>query len=67
MKLFYTDHFVLSLPEGHRFPMDKYRLTRERLFGDASREFELLVPDAATDDELLLAHDPAYLKKNVCG
>ena len=24
MKVFYTDHFVLPLPPGHRFPMSKY-------------------------------------------
>ncbi|MEY3076990.1 MAG: hypothetical protein RI892_48, partial [Pseudomonadota bacterium] len=23
MKAFYSDHFVLPLPEGHRFPMAK--------------------------------------------
>lgn len=28
MKIFYTDHFVLSLPDGHRFPMQKYSLLR---------------------------------------
>ncbi|MFM7926018.1 MAG: histone deacetylase, partial [Planctomycetaceae bacterium] len=31
MKLFTTDLFVLPLPPGHRFPMIRYRLLRERL------------------------------------
>jgi hypothetical protein len=31
MKAFYSDTFVLPLPEQHRFPMAKYRLLRERL------------------------------------
>ena len=31
MKLFYADHFVLPLPPGHRFPMSKYRLLRDRV------------------------------------
>lgn len=30
MKLFYADHFVLPLPAGHRFPMEKYARLRER-------------------------------------
>ncbi|CAN5200109.1 histone deacetylase [soil metagenome] len=30
MRAFYSDHFVLPLPAGHRFPMDKYRRLRER-------------------------------------
>lgn len=31
MKIFYTDIFVLPLPPGHHFPMEKYRLLRDRL------------------------------------
>jgi hypothetical protein len=28
---FYTDVFVLPLPPGHRFPMEKYARLRQRL------------------------------------
>ncbi len=31
MGIFCSDHFVLPLPEGHRFPMQKYALTRQRV------------------------------------
>ena len=31
MKLYYTDHFELPLPEEHRFPMDKYRRLRRHV------------------------------------
>ncbi|MEI6484556.1 MAG: histone deacetylase, partial [Betaproteobacteria bacterium] len=31
MHAFYADHFVLPLPEGHRFPMGKYSRLRARL------------------------------------
>ncbi|MER2554851.1 MAG: hypothetical protein ABTQ28_16470, partial [Thauera sp.] len=31
LKLHYADHFVLPLPEGHRFPMEKYSRLRARL------------------------------------
>jgi acetoin utilization deacetylase AcuC-like enzyme len=61
MKLFYCDHFVLPLPDGHRFPMDKYRRLRERCAGDG--RFELIEPPAATDDELALAHDADYIAR----
>lgn len=62
MKLFYADHFVLPLPAGHRFPMEKYSRLRERLArcGAFTRE-DFVVPDSATDAEILRAHDPAYL------
>lgn len=29
ISLFYNDVYRVDLPEGHRFPMDKYRLVRE--------------------------------------
>ena len=31
MKVFYTDAFTLPLPDGHRFPIRKYALLRERV------------------------------------
>jgi hypothetical protein len=42
---FYSDLFVLPLPERHRFPMAKYRLLRERLVADGVvSESDLHVP-----------------------
>jgi acetoin utilization deacetylase AcuC-like enzyme len=64
MKLFYSDLFVLPLPEGHRFPMAKYRMLREALI--ASGEFvqeDFLIPAPAHDDELVRAHDRDYVKR----
>ena len=68
MKLFYADHFVLPLPPGHRFPMEKYSRLRERL--SASGVFDdddFIVPDAADDTALLRAHSAAYLHRVVTG
>ena len=31
LSLFYNDHYQYPLPEGHRFPMGKYRQVRRRL------------------------------------
>lgn len=59
MQAFHSDHFVLPLPTGHRFPMQKYRLLRE------AAQFEpglrLQEAPAATDGELALAHTPDYV------
>ena len=64
MKVFYGDHFVLPLPEGHRFPMVKYSLLRERVAQDGiCGPGELLTPRAVTDREILRAHAPEYLKR----
>ena len=65
MKAFYTDHFVLPLPEGHRFPMAKYRLTREQV--EQLPDLNLVEAPAATDTQLLLAHDPVYLQRVITG
>lgn len=65
MDAFYTDHFVLPLPEGHRFPMSKYRLLRDGLIGTSG--LQLREAPAASDTQLLLAHDPVYVQKVVTG
>jgi acetoin utilization deacetylase AcuC-like enzyme len=68
MKAFYTDHFVLPVPEGHRFPMAKYSLLRERVLGAGFVAPEdLRVPHAATDSEIGLAHDAGYVARVASG
>jgi len=68
MKLFYHDHFVLPLPQGHRFPMEKYSRLRERLENDAqSIPLELLVPESASLEQLCLAHDRSYVERVFTG
>jgi acetoin utilization deacetylase AcuC-like enzyme len=60
LQAFYADSFVLPLPAGHRFPMAKYGLLRERLALEAPQVlFEQA--RAATDGELALVHTPAYI------
>ena len=57
--IFASDHFVLPLPPGHRFPMAKYAKLRERVGRIAGPLMRL--PDAASDEELGRAHDPGYV------
>ena len=64
MHLYYSDHFELPLPPGHRFPMDKYRRLRQRIATcDAHRDDPLLIPPAATDEQLLRCHDHDYVDR----
>jgi acetoin utilization deacetylase AcuC-like enzyme len=64
MKVFYTDHFVLPLPTEHRFPMLKYRRLRERVVAEGIVAPEnMLIPDAATDEQILRAHDADYVER----
>jgi acetoin utilization deacetylase AcuC-like enzyme len=66
MDAFYSDRFVLPLPAGHRFPMEKYRLLRERI-GQALPEIRLLEPEPLSDEVLALAHSPDYIRRLVRG
>ena len=64
MKVFYSDHFVLPLPEGHRFPMVKYSMLRERVADSGiAANGGLLVPRAVTDGEILRAHGAGFLRR----
>ena len=61
MKAFYSDHFVLPLPEGHRFPMAKYSLLRQGVAQELN-SVQMLEAPAATEGELALAHTPDYVQ-----
>lgn len=64
MKAYYNDIFVLPLPDGHRFPMRKYRLLRERLLENGILpEHDFIIAEAATDDDILRCHTRDYLEK----
>ncbi len=60
MRTFHSDHFVLPLPPGHSFPMSKYRLLREAAEATLPG---VRVTEAmpASDGELALAHEPAWI------
>lgn len=68
MHVYYSDPFTFPLPEGHRFPLAKYRLLRERILQrPADCGAELVLAPRATRDELLLAHDAGYVDAFVRG
>ena len=60
MQAFYADNFVLPLPSGHRFPMAKYQLLRNRLEQELPA-IALQEAPAASDDELALVHELDYI------
>jgi acetoin utilization deacetylase AcuC-like enzyme len=61
MQVFHATQFVLSLPAGHRFPMEKYQILRDRL-ADELAVARLSQAQPASDGELALAHAPGYVK-----
>ncbi len=68
MKVYYSDHFTLPLPEGHRFPIEKYALLRKRVMADGIiTNGNAIVPPQATLDQLRLAHNPEYVQRVING
>ena len=61
VQAFYADHYVLPVPPGHRFPMGKYAMLRDRLVRELSGVSMVEAP-AASDGELALVHSPAYIE-----
>ena len=62
MRAFYSDHFVLPLPEGHKFPMAKYARLRERILSERIiAPHDLHESPAAEWSDLALVHVPVYL------
>jgi acetoin utilization deacetylase AcuC-like enzyme len=65
VRLFYCDQFEIPLPEGHKFPLRKYRLLRDLLTAD--RFFSLEPAPPADTATICLAHDPTYVESFVSG
>jgi acetoin utilization deacetylase AcuC-like enzyme len=62
-KLIYSDAYYL--PIGHHvFPAEKYRRVRDRLVATGVAEpSDFLLPQPATDQDILLVHKPDYVQK----
>lgn len=65
LEAFYSDHFVLPLPPGHRFPMEKYQMLRDQVA--LYPQVKLQASPLASVDQLLLAHTPEYVDRVLRG
>ncbi len=61
MHIYFAATHIQKLPEGHRFPMGKYELLRQRLAAELP-ELQLQLAEPASDGELALVHSPAYVE-----
>jgi acetoin utilization deacetylase AcuC-like enzyme len=62
MRVYYSDTFNLPLPEGHRFPGQKYGMLRERLLREGLvAPDELHLSPLAEDADIARAHDANYI------
>ncbi|MDZ7636825.1 MAG: histone deacetylase [Bryobacterales bacterium] len=58
-RLYYCDNYHLPLPDGHKFPMEKYRLVRDLLASTGLFRFECA--PFATREQLARVHTAEYL------
>ena len=68
MHIYYSDVFSFPLPANHRFPGSKYSLLRKRISTvSPDLTHNLILSPAASDQELLLAHNDEYITKVLHG
>jgi len=65
LQIYYSDHFVLPLPQGHRFPMQKYQMLRNEVV--MLKDVHLEEAPLASIDDLLLVHDRSYVERVIHG
>lgn len=64
MKLFFSDHYPLPIPDNHRFPASKYRLLKELLLTEQIvLNSDLFPSPLATKEEICLAHNEDYFEQ----
>ncbi len=64
MTVFYSDSYTVPLPEGHRFPMEKYRMLRDALLAEGILGADELHEARPVDRAVLLAaHTAEYVNR----
>lgn len=61
LKIAWSHIYAHPLPEGHRFPMEKYNLIPEQLIYEGTiAQDNLFEPEPFTEEDILLTHDREY-------
>ena len=62
LAIVYHPNYVAPLPEGHRFPMEKFRLLRDLLLRDnVVSAKNVFIPKLPTTEQLALVHTNKYI------
>lgn len=69
--IYYNDVYEVILPQGHRFPMEKYRqvrtLVQESIANDSDGITQYYVSPLCTWDDLITTHDADYIERFLTG
>ena len=64
LKIAYSEVFRYSVPEKHRFPMEKYTMIPERLLAEGTiNHTNFFAPSKLTEEEILTTHTAEYWHK----
>ncbi|MBL7857485.1 MAG: histone deacetylase [Cyclobacteriaceae bacterium] len=64
LKVAWTEHYILPLPPGHRFPMSKYEILPQQLVYEGTLSSEnIFHPHPVAEAHILLAHDAEYWRR----
>lgn len=64
MRCFYSENLELELPQGHPFPMDKFRISKDMLLQSGILRPEEIVEVRSADTHLLQrVHETDYIRK----
>ena len=64
LKIAYNEHYVQPLPEGHRFPMEKYDLLPKQLIHEGTVEEEAFFsPSIISPEFVTTVHDTSYFEQ----
>jgi len=64
IKISWDPQYVLNLPEGHRFPMEKYKLLPEQLLYEGTiSEHHIVSPSKISEADILRVHERSYWEK----
>lgn len=68
MRAFYSDRYVIRLPENHTFPITKYALIRNQLICEGTlEESQISLSPFASREEILLVHTSDYYDRMTSG
>tara|TARA_R110002051_G_scaffold70772_1_gene127486 strand:+ start:50305 stop:51207 length:903 start_codon:yes stop_codon:yes gene_type:complete len=61
LKIAYHPIYKHPLPDGHRFPMEKYELLQQQLIYEGTcTEYNFFEPEIPNDKHIVAVHDPEY-------
>ena len=64
LKVAWNEHYAIPLPEGHRFPMQKYDLIPEQLLYEGTiNEENIFSPEELSIAQIVAVHDEEYWNK----